>query len=81
MRERHLIVTGVTADTLSFTFAGHEYRASVKGRHTCGAARPIAVGDHLTIAHRGPTGDVLAVAVCGCPFFVHDVTRGQEPTS
>jgi|RhiMetdeSRZDD1v2_1073273.scaffolds.fasta_scaffold4608754_1 hypothetical protein len=78
MREHRLVVTAVTADTMSFTFGGHEYRASVKGRHTCSAAPPIAIQDRLTIAHRGPTGDVLVVAVCGCPFFVYGVTRRRE---
>ena len=78
MRERRLIVTAVMAEKISFSFGGHEYQGSVKGRHTCPTARPIKARDHLTIAHRGPTGDVLVVALCGCPFFVHDVTRREK---
>jgi hypothetical protein len=78
MRERHVTVMDVSFDRVTFTFAGHEYRAPIRGRHTCPGARPIREGDRLTIAHRGRTGDVLVVATCGCPFLIFDVIRPEK---
>jgi hypothetical protein len=78
MRERRLTVTAVSRDKVAFTFAGHEYRAPIRGRHACPDARAIRAGDQLTIAHRGRTGDVLVIATCGCPFLIYDVIRPEK---
>jgi hypothetical protein len=72
--KRQLIVSFVARAHVRFTFDHHEYRGSIKGRHSCPTPRPIAVRDRLTIAHRQRNGDVLAIAVCGCPFFIFDVS-------
>ena len=78
MPERQLNVIAVSFDRVAFTFAGHEYRAPIRGRHACPLARPIREGDQLTIVHRGRTGDILVVATCGCPFLIFDVIRAER---
>ena len=78
MPERQLTVITVSFERVAFTYAGHEYRAPIRGRHACPGGRPIQEGDQLTIVHRGRTGDILVVASCGCPFLIFDVIRPER---
>jgi len=78
MRERRLTVIAVSRDKVTFAFGGHEYRASIRGRHGCPSTRPIMAGDQLTIAHRSRTGDALVIAICGCPFLIYDLIRPEK---